>query len=349
MCDVLRPSAQSPLAGHLTQRMAGRDVTAGRAGVTERHTSPSTHIRDHGSPDDEPTTKGAVTTYDARDAGPSDAGARRVLHVAHNALPHIGGLETVVAAETRGLVARGWRVTLVTSAGAVPPGERDEDGVHTVRVRAWNGLEARFGVPFPVFSARLLLATGRQVRRADVVHVHDTLYLTSWVATLWCLLLRTPYVVHRHVGFVHHSSVLVRVVQRVVLGTLARVVLRHAETILPIDEAIATGLRATVPDPARVEVLGNGVDTAHFRPVRPGGARSRPGRARPAAGPAAGPVRRQVRPQEGLRPGRRGGRRRATTSSSSAGSDLPASATHACTSWGRSRLPRCRGSTGAPT
>jgi glycosyltransferase involved in cell wall biosynthesis len=185
-----------------------------------------------------------------------------VLHVAHNVLPHVGGLETVVAAETQGLVARGWRVAVVSSAGTVGPGVRDEDGVRTVRVRAWNGLEERYGVPFPLFSPRLVTRLYGEVRRADVVHVHDVLYLSSWVAALWCAVLRTPYVVHRHVGFVHHSSALVRLVQRVVLGTCGRLVLARARAVLAIDEHVATGL-------PRVQVLGNGVDTDRFRPGTP--------------------------------------------------------------------------------
>lgn len=194
-----------------------------------------------------------------------------VLHVAHQVLPHLGGLETVVAAETRGLRARGWRVTVVSSADSVGPGAREEDGVRTVRVRAWNGMEERFGVPFPVFSPRLLRTLGREVRRADVVHVHDVLYVTSWVAAVWCLALRRPYVVHRHVGFVHHSSALVRLVQGVVLATFGRLVLRGARMVLPIDEHVAAGL----PDPDRTFVLGNGVDTSRFHP-RPAPPRDKP-------------------------------------------------------------------------
>jgi glycosyltransferase involved in cell wall biosynthesis len=177
-------------------------------------------------------------------------------------LPHLGGLETVAAAETRGLRDRGWQVSMVSSADSVGPGVRVEDGVRTVRVRAWNGTEERFGVPFPVFSPRLLVAMAREVRRADVVHVHDVLYVTSWVAALWCLVLRTPYVVHRHVGFVHHSSALVRLVQGAVLATFGRLVLRGARAVLPIDDHVAAGL----PDPDKVVVLGNGVDTRRFRP-----------------------------------------------------------------------------------
>lgn len=194
---------------------------------------------------------------------------RRVLHVAHQVLPHVGGLEAVVAAETRGLAARGWQVSVVGSAGRGPaaPGRRTEDGVSVTRVRAWNGLEERFGVPFPVFSPRLVPVLAREVRRADVVHVHDVLYVSSWVAALCCLLLRTPYVVHRHVGFVHHSSPLVRLVQAVVLATWGRLVLAGARAVLPIDEHVAASLDGSLGDPTKVEVLGNGVDTELYRPA----------------------------------------------------------------------------------
>ncbi len=112
----------------------------------------------------------------------------------------------------------------------------------------------------PVFSPWLLVAAFREVRRASLVHIHDPLYLTSWVAAFWCLLLRTPYVVHRHVGFVHHSSFVVRLVQRVVLGSVARLVLRGAAVVVPIDEFIASGSPA--PLRSRIRVIGNGVDTA---------------------------------------------------------------------------------------
>lgn len=179
-------------------------------------------------------------------------------------LPHLGGLETVVAAETRGLRDRGWEVTIVSSGA----GTRLEDGIRTVRVRAWNGMEERYGVPFPLFSPRLLWVLGREVRRADVVHVHDVLYVSSWVAALWCLVLRTPYVVHRHVGFVHHTSAIVRLVQSAVLGTFGRLVLARASVVLAIDEHVATGLPGA-------QVLGNGVDVERFRP-RPSPPRDRP-------------------------------------------------------------------------
>ena len=172
----------------------------------------------------------------------------------------------MLSAETRGLVRRGWQVSVLTSAWGAPAGVRDEAGVRVVRVRAWHGFEEKAGVPFPVFSPVLLLRAWREVRRADVVHVHDPLYLSSWVAAFLSRLLRTPYVVHRHVGFVHHDSLVVRLVQSVVLGSMARLVLAGADAIVPIDEFIASGTRDGVAHPERVHVLENGVDTTLYRP-----------------------------------------------------------------------------------
>jgi len=194
--------------------------------------------------------------------------AGRVLHVAHHALPHVGGLERVAEAETTALAARGWQVALVTSATGATPGTSVDRGVRARRVRAWNGLEERHGVPFPLFSPRLVGVLLREVRRADVVHLHDALYLSSWIAAAWCWLLRTPYVVHRHVGFVHHSSLLVRAVQRLVLATLARLVMERAALVVAIDEPIAEEVRRSVATP--VTAIGNGVDADRFRPAERG-------------------------------------------------------------------------------
>lgn len=192
--------------------------------------------------------------------------APRVLHVALYCAPHVGGIEAVLAAETSRLVERGWEVTVLSSANGACPGERTEDGVRTVRVRSWDGMEERFGAPFPVFSPRLVLAAWREVGRADVVHVHDVLYICSWVAAVVARLRRTPYVVHRHVSFVHHSSAIVRAAQWLVLHTVGRMVLRGASAVLAIDAEIARHDAPLVPG-VDVEVLGNGVDTTVFRPA----------------------------------------------------------------------------------
>jgi glycosyltransferase involved in cell wall biosynthesis len=191
----------------------------------------------------------------------------RVLFVSHYYPPHVGGIENVVRQEAVHLASLGVDVTVLTS------GERSEirqeGGVRVVRVAAWNGAE-RAGVPFPVLSPRLLTAALRWARRADVIHVHDCLYLTSWAAGLAAVLTRTPHIVTQHVALVQHPSALVRGVQRVVYAVAGRGLLRRARTVLTLNASVADFVRRYGARPERARHLANGVDTELFRPAAPG-------------------------------------------------------------------------------
>ena len=137
-------------------------------------------------------------------------------------------------------------------------------------------------------------------------------------------------------------------VQRLVLGTLARLVLRGAAAILPIDEFIAAGTRATLPGATRIEVLGNGVDTARFRPAQPDeGRRIRHELGLPLERPLALFVGRFV-PKKGF------AHVAAAASdgygwSSSAAIGPPVRTTAACTSWAPCRPTTCPRLPRAPT
>jgi len=195
----------------------------------------------------------------------------RVLLVSHYYPPHLGGIENVVRNEAVQLAALGVDVTVLTSgerSGAV-----DEAGVRVVRVRAWNGVERRAGVPFPVLSPRLLPTALRLVRRADVVHVHDCLYPTSWAAGLTAALTRTPHLVTQHVALVEHPSALVRGVQRAVYATAGRSLLRRARAVLTLNAGVAAFVGRYGARPARSHHLANGVDPVLFRPAASAGER----------------------------------------------------------------------------
>ncbi|MFJ3640254.1 glycosyltransferase family 4 protein [Streptomyces sp. NPDC090108] len=188
----------------------------------------------------------------------------RVLLVSHYYPPHVGGIENVVRHEALHLTRAGAEVTVLTS-GPRTVTEEDE-GVRVVRVAAWNGVEERTGVPFPVLSPRVLAAAVRWARWADVVHVHDCLYMTSWAAGLGSALTGTPQVMTQHVALVEHPSVVVRAVQRAVYGLAGRLLLRRARRVLVVNGRVADFV--TAHGARAVDHLANGVDTHLFRPPR---------------------------------------------------------------------------------
>ncbi len=198
----------------------------------------------------------------------------RVLIVSAYALPHVGGVEVVVAQQAESLARRGYHVTVVTSrCGGGPPRE-SVDGYDIVRLRAWNGLE-RHGIALPVFTPTALGEIARLVARADIVHVHDAYHATSLVAGVSARVLKRPLFLTQHVALVHHSSRLVELVQEASSATIGRLLWRLSLTTTTYNPIVESFLLAKGVPPAKIRLKYNGVDTTKFRPSRDGAAATR--------------------------------------------------------------------------
>lgn len=191
----------------------------------------------------------------------------RLAIVSHYYPPHVGGIEAVARHQAMSLAARGHDVAVLTSATPMPAGRQIEDGVDVHRLPAWNPAERR-GVPFPVPNPIAFVRAARSLRGVDVVHAHDLLYPTTWLAALWCLLTGTRLVVHQHVAVVEHPSRVVVGVQRLFYATAGRLVLRIADRVVFLNSRVETMLRDLGAREESLEFLANGLDDELFRPCR---------------------------------------------------------------------------------
>jgi glycosyltransferase involved in cell wall biosynthesis len=106
----------------------------------------------------------------------------------------------------------------------------------------------------------------RLIRGADVVHVHDVLYLPSLLGIVVARLRRVPLFLTQHVAAVAHDRGAVMAVQRLVCRTAGRLSWRWATQITaynPIVEAFLIG--HGVPA-AKIRLGYNGIDTSQFLP-----------------------------------------------------------------------------------
>ena len=189
----------------------------------------------------------------------------RVLTVTHYMPPHLGGIEMVADALVRGLAARGHDTRWVASAA---PARAGWEGAR-LRVPAWNALESKAGVPYPLWAARGLRDLDRQVTLADVVHVHDCLYMGSAAAVASARRLGKPVLLTQHIGMVPYGPVLDRV-ERLAYATLGRAVLAGADKLVacaPHVPAFFAELGVTRP----FQLIRNGIDAARFAGATPPG------------------------------------------------------------------------------
>lgn len=178
--------------------------------------------------------------------------------------PHIGGIELVAESLFRAYHAAGFEARWVAAREPSSAPARD-DG--RVRVRSWNALERRLGVPWPLPGIEGLREISRLVRWADLIHVHDCLYATSSLATLLARRFGKPVILSQHIGFVMYPVTLLNGIERLANYTLGRAVLRSATHIIFCTRAAEQfgGTLLTVPN-GKSSVIPNGIDTDCFRP-----------------------------------------------------------------------------------
>jgi glycosyltransferase involved in cell wall biosynthesis len=194
---------------------------------------------------------------------------KRALLVAHYASPHVGGLETVVDQQAQSLTERGYDVRILTCRhDRSVPARSSGPYAEVLRSRAFNGF-ARRGVTFPVVSPLFFLRALREVRRADLVHLHDVFYTTSHLAALALLLTGRPFTLTQHVALVDHPSRLVMAVQRLVYRTVGRPILRRARGIVVYNTNVRDHLLGLGVPADKILLTHNGIDTARFTPAAP--------------------------------------------------------------------------------
>lgn len=190
-----------------------------------------------------------------------------ILCIAHYYPPHVGGLEVVARKQAESLCRAGHEVTVVTCASDGLVGSMREGDVLVYRARALNIFDALFGIPFPLGGIGLVSRIFREVGKADLVHVHDVFYMTSWIAYAAALVQRKPIYLTQHVAIVNHPNALVMALQHLVYATFGALIFARARAIVVYNETVKNFLRSRSVDQDRIRQMRNGVDLATFHPA----------------------------------------------------------------------------------
>lgn len=193
--------------------------------------------------------------------------ALQILLVTHYYADHHGGVE-IVAAELASRLTNHDCQIIWAASGPAP--ESLPDGVRALPMRAWNITERMFGFPYPLWSPGSLSQLYRAVAAADVVHLHDSLYLGNVTAFLAARRLGKPVVVTQHVGEIPYRSPWLRCLLWAANHTLARHVLSRSTQTIFIAEQVRRFFSGFVSFRQSPLFVPNGVDLDRFQSANNG-------------------------------------------------------------------------------
>lgn len=185
----------------------------------------------------------------------------RILIVTHYYPGHGGGIEIVAGELATRLQARG-----VDIRWAASDLHDEANGIKSrVAMTAWNGLERRLGIPYPVWSPASFAQLNREVSQCDLVHLHDVLYAGNLAAAFLALKRRRPLLVTQHIGPVPYRNRVLRLLMRAGTAIFTKRVLAACDQAVFISQSVMGHFERLTYRRAPL-FIPNGLDQACFRP-----------------------------------------------------------------------------------
>ncbi|AOY98979.1 hypothetical protein BKK81_06675 [Cupriavidus sp. USMAHM13] len=189
----------------------------------------------------------------------------RILLVTHFFPAHRGGIE-IVAGHLAEALARDRATAITWFASDCDPAPA-LGGVDCLPVRTWNPLERRFHMPYPIWSPLRLIPLWNAVREADLVYLHDYIYVGSLAAFSMAKILRKPILITQHVGAVPFRSRLMSRMLTVANLTLGRTMLKYADAAAFVSNTVRTLFLPDGSAGCRGRLIPNGLDLSTFSPI----------------------------------------------------------------------------------
>jgi len=190
----------------------------------------------------------------------------KILLATHYYSTHGGGIEIVASALADRLSARHEIAWAASDCDAFAGSAR----VRPLPMRSVNVVERLTGLPFPLWGPVSLVRLWREVRRADVVHLHDFAYMGNVAAFVFAHASGRPVLVTQHVGFIPYKSAVLRAMLVTLHRTIGRLMLGRAEQVVFISPLVRDYFGAIVGYRTPPVLVWNGVDTDTFRAAGPG-------------------------------------------------------------------------------
>lgn len=181
---------------------------------------------------------------------------------------HHGGVEIVAGRLAQEFQRAGATVAWLASETGHARSEAAEN-VRRVPVSAFNGLEAVFGIPYPIMMPTALASIRREVAQADVIMLHECPVPANIAAFMFARWLRKPIVIVQHIGIVPYRNPLLRGAMKLLTRVATVPMLATADQAVFISEVTAkafAGVRYRRPP----RLIFNGVNTDVFHPARDG-------------------------------------------------------------------------------
>jgi glycosyltransferase involved in cell wall biosynthesis len=183
----------------------------------------------------------------------------RILMVTHYYSSHGGGIELVAHRLSSELVKFGHQVEWA----ATDTKEGLPENIKCVPMSGVNMVERFSGMPYPLWGLRGYRRLFASIRAADIVHVHEGIYMSSQVCVRLARFMKKRVVLTQHVGSVPTKRRWLRTLIHLGNARLTCRVLRTADAVVFVSRVVRDFFQSQTC-PSKTFLIANGTDSDLF-------------------------------------------------------------------------------------
>jgi glycosyltransferase involved in cell wall biosynthesis len=153
----------------------------------------------------------------------------------------------------------GAKVSLVSRISGWYGDERRKNYASII-VHAWNPTEDLIGFPYPFLGPRSIIKLFYAVKNHDVIHIHDSLYISSIISAIFSLVLRKPYVITQHISEVPYKNPFLLFTMRLANRSVATWLLSFSRRNIFCSNKVLQYFFTPSYENSKNEFIVNGVD-----------------------------------------------------------------------------------------
>lgn len=193
---------------------------------------------------------------------------KKIVVVTHYYGSHGGGIEIVAQQINRRLVESfGHKVVWFSSNTDCPP---TIDGIKTVPIRTFNGVEKILGTPCPLWfiGPRALNSMRSALKNGDVLFIHDFFYSGNIFMFFLAKFYRKPIIMVQHLGYYPFRNPFLQGIHFLLESSLGRLMFFFSNRLIFISYQVKNYFLRKMPQLIdRMDVIPNGVDSEIYFPV----------------------------------------------------------------------------------
>lgn len=179
--------------------------------------------------------------------------------------PYIGsGIGNVAMKQGEELAKLGHKVTLISSNVPKYKEEFTRNKLKYLKGKLILRLE-KIGLPIPLFFLNKEMK--QVIKEADVVHIHDSLYPSSYQIARYAKKHNKKIILTQHIGFIKYKKAIANWIEWLVYHTLGKNIIKKSSKVLILNEDVKQYLLKLHTPNEKISLLANGVDVKFFKPT----------------------------------------------------------------------------------